>query len=355
VKIAHLLISGEVAGGQMVALQLARRAREEGHQVLFVAPADGGFTAIARAEGFAVHVLPIRGSLDVRAAFRLRSLLRREHVQLIHTHTLLAGNVVGRLAGRAAGARVISQMHIENVFRSGPGRRLQILLDNATARLADRIVAVSDATRQSLLAQGYPARRCVTVHNGVEEPEAVQPVRLAEGRIVLEVARLAVVKGQRELIRALAGLEATGVLVGVDLERNGGFARELAAEADGAGSRIVLAGYRPDVPALIEGCDVFCLPSHVEGLPLVLLEAMSRGKPVVATTVGGTPELVEDGETGLLVAPRDVDALREALRRVLDDAELAQRLGAAGARRVRERFSASETVDEVLKLYADRA
>jgi len=353
VRVAHLVISGAVAGGQVVALGLARRARADGAEVVFVAPEEAEFTALARGEGFPVHVVPIRGALDVRALLRLRALLRRERIDVLHTHTMLGGNVVGRLAGRAAGARVIAHAHIENAFRSGPGRRLQVLLDDATARLAHRIVAVSEATRATLVRQGYPAGRIVVVHNGVEEPGPAEPVRLAEGPVVLEVARLAEVKGQRELIRAVAGLDATGVLVGRDLEHHGAFERELAAEAERTGARIVLAGYRPDVPGLLEGCDVFCLPSHAEGLPLVLLEAMSRGRPVVASAVGGTPELVEDGETGLLVPPGDVDALREALGRLLGDAELAARLGRAGRERVRERFSADAAAAQVLRLYAD--
>jgi glycosyltransferase involved in cell wall biosynthesis len=355
VRIAHLVISGAVAGGQIVALRLARRARAAGHDVAFVAPAEAEFTDLARSEDFPVHVLPIRGALDVPATRRLRALLRRERIDLLHTHTLLEGNVVGRVAGRLAGARVVAHMHIENVFRDGPGRRVQILLDDATARLAHRIVAVSDATRESLVRQGYPADRVVVVHNGVDPPEPVEPVRLADGPIVLEVARLAAVKGQRELIRAVAGLDATAVLVGRDVEQGGTYQRELARRAEEESARVVFAGYRDDVAALLEGCDVVCLPSHAEGLPLVLLEAMSRGKPVVATAVGGTPELVEHEVTGLLVPPRDVEALRAALERLLGDGELAQRLGRAARERVRERFSAERSEKRVLGLYADGA
>lgn len=353
--IAHLLISGDVAGGQVVALRLARGAKQAGHEALFVAPAEGSFTRLARAEGFAVHLVPIGGALDVVAALRLRALLRREGVDVLHTHTMVGGNVVGRIAARTAGARVVSHLHIENQFRPGLGRGLQIALDNATARLSDSIVAVSDATRTSLLRQGYPRSRVLTVHNGIDAAEPVEPVRLAAGQIVLEVARLAAVKGQSELIRALSGLDATGVFVGQDLEQGGSFRAALEAEAALVGASAIFAGYRTDAAALIEGCDVFCLPSRAEGLPLVLLEAMSRGKPVVATAVGGTPELVDDGKTGLLVPPGDVEALRTALRRLLDDPQLARELGAAASRRVREAFSADAATAQVLGLYERRA
>jgi len=141
----------------------------------------------------------------------------------VHTHAHFAVNVVARIAGRLAGARVLAHMHIENAFRSGPTRHLQVALDNATARLCFAIVAVSDATRSTLVNQGYPPGRVVTVHNGIEAVEPAQAVRLTNGRTVVEVARLAEVKGQHILLAALARLDANAVLVGRDLERGGAY------------------------------------------------------------------------------------------------------------------------------------
>jgi glycosyltransferase involved in cell wall biosynthesis len=115
---------------------------------------------------------------------------------------------------------------------------------------------------------------------------------------------------------------------------------------------VLFAGYRDDVPALLAGCDVFCLPSRMEGMPLVVLEAMAQGKPVVATAVGGTGELVVDGETGVLVPPDDVDALAGALARLLSDSELARRMGEAGRARVERDFSLAASTARVLSLYA---
>ena len=273
---------------------------------------------------------------------------------VVHTHTHFSLNVLGRLAGRLVGARVIAHMHIENAFRAGRGRRAQVILDNATARLCTAIVAVSEATRESLVLQGYPAARVVTVHNGVEPGAAAAPVRLADGPVVLEVARLAEVKGQQLLIRALEHLEATAVLVGRDLEEDGGYEQELRRLADecGVAGRVVFAGYRDDVPALLAGCDVFCLPSELEGLPLVVLEAMAQAKPVVATAVGGTPELVADGETGVLVPQGDVEALAAALDALLRDPERARRMGEAGRARVEREFSLASSTERVLALYS---
>jgi len=106
---------------------------------------------------------------------------------------------------------------------------------------------------------------------------------------------------------------------------------------------------------MLAGSDVLCLPSSVEGLPLVVLEAMAQGKPVVATAVGGTPELVVDGETGLLVPPGDAGALADALEEILRDPELARRFGDAGRRRVLRSFSLSAMTGRVLGLYGDAA
>jgi glycosyltransferase involved in cell wall biosynthesis len=347
-KVVHLVIGGEVAGGQIVALRLARAARARGHDVSFVSPSSGAFVELARGEGFPVEVVPLGGALDVPSLLRLRLALRGANV--LHTHVHFSLNVLGRIAGRLARARVVAHMHIENAFRSGRGRRAQVLVDNATARLCSAIVAVSDATRDSLVRQGYPADRLVTIHNGIEPAEPAEPVRLADGPIVLEVARLAEVKGQKQLIRALEHLDATAVFVGRDLEDGGRYEEELRRAA--SGRRVVFAGYRDDVPALLAGCDVFCLPSSIEGLPLVVLEAMAQARPVVATAVGGTPELVVDGETGVLVPAGDADALAEALDRLLRDPERARRLGEAGRRRVAAEFDADTLAERVLSLYS---
>ena len=153
VKIVHLVIGGEVAGGQVVALRLARAARAAGHEVAFVSPSAGPFLEQVEAAGMKAHVVPISGALDLGAVRRLRKVLKHERADVLHTHGHFAVNVVGRLAGTT----VIAHMHIENAFRAGRGRSAQIRLDNWTARRCAAIIAVSDATREALLAQGYPA------------------------------------------------------------------------------------------------------------------------------------------------------------------------------------------------------
>jgi glycosyltransferase involved in cell wall biosynthesis len=362
VRIAHLLSGGDVAGGQLVALAAAHAARGAGHDVLFVAPAAGDFTARAAAEGFRVRILPSGGALDVGSMLRLRRLLRDDRVDVLHTHTHFGLNVLGRVAGRLAGARVVAHMHIANVFRPGRGRSTQIALDNATARLCAAIVAVSEATRDALLAQGYPVTVRV-VHNGV--PDATASPRRpdeapADAPVILLVGRLAPVKGQAELIDALALMESRRpvvLLAGKDLERGGAYHRELEqrAAAAGVGARVVFLGYREDVASILAAANLLVLPSHDEGLPLVVLEAMAAGRPVVATPVGGTPELVVDGETGLLVPAGDAHALAAALDTLLADGARAAALGAAGRRRFEERFTLDTMTRRLLAIYEEVA
>jgi glycosyltransferase involved in cell wall biosynthesis len=357
VNIVHLVISGEVAGGQRVALQLARAARERGDDVSFVAPAPGLFVDDARREGFPVALADVGRLFRLRGAGRLGRLVRG--ADLLHTHTLAAANALARLASPAP---VVSHLHIENHFRPLTAPVLRGL-DNRTARRCAALIAVSEDTRRAYLDQGYPDRIEV-VYNGIELDAAQPPgtlraeLGIPDGAPLLgEVGRLCDVKGQRELIEALPEIpDARVVLFGRDLEQGGTFQAglERTAERVGVSERVMFAGHRDDAPQLLGDLDLLVLPSWTEGLPLVALEAMARRRAVVATPVGGTPEVVADGETGLLVPPRDPAALAAAIRELLGDPERRRAMGEAGYRRASERFSAATMAARVLEIY-DRA
>ena len=355
-KVVHVVIGGGAAGGQAVALRLAQALRTAGGEAEFVVPARGAFTEQAEAAGFSVHLLELRRSFQAVNATRLARLLRREGADVLHTHTLAAGNALTRVAGRLAGVAVVSHLHIENHFRPAT-RPLLARLDTTTARLAARLVAVSEDTRRAYERQGYPAGRIEVVYNGVELPPNGSAPR-NERPVIGEIARLCDVKGQRELIRALAEVpHARLVLAGEDVERGGAFRVELEREARQAGvaQRVDFAGHVDDVAGLLDRLDIVALPSWTEGLPMTVLEGMAHARPVVASAVGGTPELVVDGETGILVPPRDPHALAGALTRLLGDEALRRRLGESGRRRVAESFSAAEMERRFLALYEEVA
>jgi glycosyltransferase involved in cell wall biosynthesis len=230
----------------------------------------------------------------------------------------------------------------------------------AVSRGVHRYLAVSGHVRERLAALGVPAAKLRVVRNGVDPGRFEQPVahvfrsELAgnTGRpIVLTVARLAPQKGLEFLLRAAAMLpEATFVIAGDGPARS-----ILAAQAESAGlaDRVRFLGSRRDVPDLLAACDVFVLPSLIEGLPLSVLEAMAAARPVVATRVPGTDETVVDGETGMLVPPRDPEALAHAIRSVLSDPERASRFGSAGRARVLGDFSTRRMVSAVEQQYEE--
>ena len=362
-RIVQLVTSGDVAGGQLVAMQIARAARDRGDQVSFVSPTPGPFLDQVVAEGFEATLLDVSRTYRVGGAARLARQLREADV--VHTHTHLAARVLARLAATSGRAAVVDHLHIENHFRpqrlSAAGLRA---LDNATARLSARLLAVSNDTRRAFEAQGYPVDRIETVPNGIALPvrDASNGLRAELGvppqaPLAGEIARLCDVKGQRELIQAAARVpDLHVVLAGEDLEAGGAYRESLVAEAERAGvaDRVAFTGFRP-AETVLGALDVFVLPSWIEGMPITVLEAMAHRKPVVATPVGGTPELVVDGETGLLVPPRDPEALAEALRSLVADPERARRLGEAGYARVAERFTVDRMTTRVLEVYDEVA
>lgn len=367
-RIAHLVIGGDVAGGQIVALRLARAARARGDRVVFLSPSRGPFAEIVERDGMRVELVDVSRTFKLGGALRLILLLRRLRVDVLHTHTALAANVLSRIAGRLGGAAVVSHVHIENHFRpSRLARAVHTVLDNGSARLASRVLTVSESTRAALVAQGYPPSLVEVVHNGIDvESEAAKSgagLRAELGvpygaPLLCEIARLCDVKGQRELVEATALVpEAHLALAGDDLEQGGAFRAmlEMLARERGVADRVHFLGYRADAGAVLDQADVLVLPSWVEGLPLVVLEAMAHAKPVIATPVGGTAELVADGETGLLVPSRDPAALAAAIRTLVGDPELAARLGRAGRERVEREFSEAGMARRVLEVYDEVA
>jgi glycosyltransferase involved in cell wall biosynthesis len=190
----------------------------------------------------------------------------------------------------------------------------------------------------------------VVIHNGVELPRATAEESRSGPCRLLTVGRLQAPKDPLTLVRALAELARPGeaVIAGDGPDRP---AVESEVRRLGLESVVRLAGERNDVEELLAAADLFVLSSRSEGLPLSILEAMAAGLPVVASSVGGVPELVVEGETGLLVPPGDPHALAAAIERLLDDSALRRRLGAAGRTRVSEHFDLASARRAHLDLY----
>ncbi len=303
---------------------------------------------------------PVNPIADGRALGHLYRAIRRARADIVHTHSSKAG-FLGRLAARMAGVRRIVHTphgHIFEGYFSPLRTRAFIVLERVAARFTDRIITLSDEEARDHLRHGIGRpEQFVTIPSGVDldAVTAARPARLVSGGPVIgAVARLVPIKGLQHLVAAAPELfrRAPGariLLVGDGEMRP---ALEAQARALGLSDRIVFAGFREDIPSVIAAMDVLVLPSLNEGMGRVLVMAMALGKPIVATRVGGVPELLGDGEAGLLVPPGDPAALAEAVGTLLRDPTRAQALGEAGRRRV-HRYSVETMLDSLARLYRE--
>jgi len=278
-----------------------------------------------------------------RAIARLARLLRRERVSVLHAHCF-DPTFVGLLAARIAGTTFIfTRHHSDHNLRLG--KRWHTRIDAWCGRHADRVIAVSDATRRIMVdIERVPERNVVMVYNGAEllptpPPDSVKALRrelgLEDEPVCLMMARLHEEKGHRVLFDALPGVLPHVAPLVVLLAGDGPHREQLESEVRyrELDSVVRFLGRRHDIPELISLSSVVVLPSLAESFGFAALEAMSLGRAVVAARTGGIPEVVVDGQTGLLVPPGDAGALAVALSRILKDREWALTLGEGGRRR----------------------
>lgn len=350
-------------------LPLMRALRARGHEVIG-ACAEGALLDIPRAEGFRVEALPMARSLDPRAQARAYAatlaLIRRERPDLVHAHMPISGLLARAAARRAGVPRIAYTCHGFLFNQPGPWwrRNLALGLERAAGRVTDTYLTVSaeeaaDARRLGI----HPAP--VAVLNG-RDPQLFRPDAAAraalraelgvpeEACVVIGVSRLVRHKGWPELLQAVCAAPSNCVLwvVGERLGSDHGEDLEPHFERAAAmlGRRLLRLGYRTDVARLLAAADVFCLPSHFEGLPMSVIEAMLTGLPVVATDIRGPREQVVDGATGLLVPPSTVAPLAAALSRLAGDATLRATMGEAGRARALDLFDEAKVMARTVAL-----
>jgi len=359
--VAHVLTSLQIGGGERLTLDLAAGQVAAGREVMVVDLSPGADQPLAgafRERAVPVHRVPKRGGFDPTLPARLALLFRRQRVGVAHLHNRLP-LIYGAPAGRLAGAVVVHTRHGPR-----PSTPRQDWLLRGAGRLLDAYVAVSpelaDVARER---RACAPEKISVIENGIDvaafapSPERRSAARAAlglplEAWVIGAVGRFAPEKDFPLLVRAAAPLLGAGarlVIVGDGAEMA---AVRGAVDAHGVQPFVALPGPRQDVPLLMAGFDLFVLSSRMEGMPLVVLEAMAAGLPVTATAVGGLPKLISDGETGFLVPPGDTEALRARLQALRADPEAARAVGARASARAREHHSRDRMVERYLALYA---
>jgi glycosyltransferase involved in cell wall biosynthesis len=338
VKVLHLHRIGGIGGSERHLLTLLPALAERGVDVRFLGLDDPSRAPEPFYEALTVPYERLAAPRDVDPALALRARRTLRSADLVHTH-LVHADVYGALGAR----RLVSTKHNDDPFRAGAFR----FVERALARRASRVIAITQAlARFQIERVGLPAAKVEVIHYGLDDlPQAwgtnpPDPVPV-DAPVVLCVCRLEPQKGVDVAIRALADIpDAHLVVLGEGPQRTE--LQQLASD------RVHLLGRVPDVAAWLRRADVLVHPARWEGFGLALLEAMLASVPVVATRVSSIPEIVADGETGLLVPPDDASALAAAVNRVLADPA---GYGEQGHVRARADFSVAKMADRTLAVY----
>jgi len=351
-----------LGGGELLVMHLVRGCVAAGWQTSVLCPPDTALAARAIGAGATVTAMSMRPG-SVRS---IVSEIRREAMSLdIVVGTGYFTNLLTRLAATGMRVRVVNLVQVDpTASLADGGSRGGLLVRNAadmtTRGRTDAYIAVSGAIGRALLGSGVAPGRVHVVHNGIDaeaiRAAAREPLSTSlpagEGPLVGCVARLERVKGVADFIDAAELVAREIPSVRFVVAGDGSEAESLAARRDPAlAERLEFLGHVDPIEPLVEALDVMVLPSLSEALGLVLLEAGALGVPVVATAVGGIPEVVEDGVTGILVPPGQPPALSRAVTQLLRDPARARAMGAAGRARVERDFTLERTVTGHLAVY----
>lgn len=354
VRVLHLHKVAGISGSEAHLLALLPRLRERGWDVRLLMlhehePGADDFARELRRRGVPLDEIPLAADVDPLAFVRVVGYLLRRRPTILHTH-LVHADVYGQLAGMLARVPVrISTKHGFNEFREGRGFALA---DRAVASLAEVHIAISRGLARYLAdTEGFSERGFEIVHYGITPRPDWQPY--AGPPRLLCVGRLIPIKGHIVLLRAFAAARRQVPELTLDIAGRGPLepaVRALAKEL-GVQGAVRFLGHVTPIQDAIEEAAVVVVPSMGEGFGMVALEAMERGRPVVAAAIGGLGELVRDGVTGLLAEPGDEASLRQAIVRLASEPELARRMGEAGRARAVERFLQDRCTERTELLY----
>ena len=354
--IVHVVISLDTGGLERFVIDLIRTTSIN-YNFILVSLERSGVLADS-CKDIEIISLDMPPGFHIKTFFKLADIMRKNKAVLVHTHNEKA-QLYGSIAGKLAGVPVIHTKHGKNQtdFRTQ-------LRNKFASLFCDVIVGVSsDASEQCIKDEKICKNKVITILNGIDteqfKPDCSTSTIRSEFNIPLgipvigTVARLAPVKDQSSLLEACDILKQKGIIFILLIVGDGQLRQQLEAQvtASGLNDTVVFTGMRNDIPALMNAMDIFALSSLSEGISLTLLEAMACELPIVATAVGGNPEVVIDGVTGFLVPPGSPGLMSDKFEYILNSHGLGARLGKSGRNRVLDHFSLRTCADKYIDLY----
>lgn len=364
-RLLFLLTSPVRGGVEEVVLALLRRLDPAAFRLALAAPAELLESLAPDLAGVPVTTAPVSAASwrNVAEIRRLGAFIQRVRPDVVNPHLFRSVLVAAPLAKALGVPAVVETYHGREAWRQGPLRG-SFLVDRLVARTVDRVIAVSEAARVFLVREkGYPSDKIVVVPNGrdlsIFRPGTARAAARAElgldeaVPVVGVVGRLETQKGHVYLLEAWRTVTHAFPETRLLVVGDGTLRGELEARARelGIAGSVLFTGFRSDVPRVLDAIDVLVLPSLYEGMPLTAIEASAMARPVVASAVDGTPEVVRNGVTGLLVPPAHPRALARALSALLGDPEARRRMGDAGRDHALGRFDLEAQVEATARVY----
>lgn len=356
-RILQVISSSARSGAERHTVDLCRQLSEKGHQVWAAVPKNSWLEDELIAAGTSVVPCEFKKAGGLKSTLQIRRTIKQHSIQVVHSH-LSRASLQSAAAARLAGIKAVATVHVKSV---DPAFRLVI-------KHGGRLVAVSDFIKRTLVEGGFPDQPIRVVYNATDLGEkdcpqsdclrkelGLQKTDLLAG----VVGRIAEAKGQFLALEALADCESKfpnlhlaflGRCAEADYERS----LKAFAESRGLARRVHFLGERKDVVGVLDSLDLLLAPSQMESFGLAALEAMTRGKPVIAADVGGLPEVVDHQVSGLIL-PLERSAWSEGISRLVSDRDLMQSMGQAGRVNAETKFSVGKMVDDLEAVYKEVA
>jgi len=361
-KIMHLLQGLEIGGLEKMVVSLINGLDRQRYDLsLCCFDGLGALTRLLPKE-VKIFLVKRRQGLDYRYPFRLARLLRKEDIQILHLHNstaLFYGTIAAKIAGIP---RIIYTEHARDTF---PNIKVRIV-ERILSHFLDRVIVVASYLKDNLIKyQGFSPSKILVIPNGIDErgfenlpprEEIKKGLGLLPGqRVVGIIARLDPIKNHLCLLRAMQMIFKLFPDVMLIIAGDGPMKEELYSmmEDHGLKERVLFLGFRDDVAQLLEAMDIFVLCSKSEGLPITLIEAMASGKAIVASRVGGIPEVIKDGVNGILISPDNPTELAEALVGLINDPTKRVRLGTKAKETFYDRFTLQSMLRSYEEVYTD--